>query len=348
MIETEIGHDEAHQDRHEEHHHEDKDQCGKTLEHDEDHHHYSEYHLTESQSSHSHHHEIEDEQLTFDSVEHAQEKEHESSIDHEPDSSVNELEQKTASEGVKESLIAPFRTPVHDALIEQFKSLRKHESDHEQFTFDDVEQVHEEDDKSTLQHDSELPVEEPDYEGDDEYFAFDKAKRVDEKEDKSRLQSDPDIPINELEYEEQHNLEHRGSESSHEQRMTTMTSTTNEFYDQSAVAAETPSHDDTSEHDNDNSLYMRSMFEKDQHYHPDSALPIATQRRRGTNEQVEIRTQMHSSSHSTLVRSYQRPNEDIPPDTGVTKYSLCSLGRVEELQATSVMRWLLAQARGEQ
>ncbi|KAK6033032.1 hypothetical protein OSTOST_00757 [Ostertagia ostertagi] len=181
---------------------------------------------------------------------------------------------------------------------------------------------------------------------DDEQFTFDNVEYVHEKEDKSHHRHDSKTLVKEIEYEAKHRPEHRGS--SHEQRITTTTTTTNKLYDPYAIPVEAHGRDDVSKelmthvvepmireimqgtaltdnsahfyeytpssHANDHkdnySYYSRSVYDKDQHHHRDAPILVDTPRRRGTNEQVEIRTQMHSSGHSTLA-NYEA--EVIPP-----------------------------------
>lgn len=72
------------------------------------------------------------------------------------------------------------------------------------------------------------------------------------------------------------------------------------------------------QHEKHDNTY-HSVYDKEHRHHRESPLLADTHRRHDTGEQVEIRTQMHQSGHSTLVRQKERPTSDLPVNTGGEK-----------------------------
>ncbi|WKY15713.1 hypothetical protein Q1695_000864 [Nippostrongylus brasiliensis] len=110
--------------------------------------------------------------------------------------------------------------------------------------------------------------------------------------------------------------------STHEQRNT-------EFYDPYSQPNETHISDGR---DENVALYKTdytysSAHDKEHHRH--SPLLVNTDHRRDTTGEVEIRTQMHASGHSTLVRHSNQKNSDIPSNTGAVKKLRQKLEKLE-------------------
>ncbi|XGW33210.1 hypothetical protein V3C99_017575 [Haemonchus contortus] len=272
--------------------------------------------------------------------------------------------------------IAPFRTPSHDAVIEQFKSLHKRESvassvqqeeDHSHLGDDHsarespVKVTHYEFDSSAIRsrnsdeieileyqelgfepllrmiasetaHVESQQLQDEHHHGDEDYHQESHQHYEEHHQQESHNHhhdsDDDQFTFENVEYvhekEDAPHVDH-GSDEAHEERIiTTTTTTTDKLYDPYAITVEEHhEHDDhVTNNKNDESFYSHSVYDKDHHHHRESPLLVDTHH---SDEQVEIRTSMHSSGHSTLVRSAQRPNVDVPLNAGAVKELLSKL-----------------------
>ncbi|WKY15709.1 hypothetical protein Q1695_000864 [Nippostrongylus brasiliensis] len=286
--------------------------------------------------------------------------------------------------------IAPYRTPVHDAVIEQFKSLHKRDSvassahsmesnnkdltpvkvTHYKFDSEDAHVAGTKSELDVLKYtelstqplprvemtEQTLPHVEKHIEhhdSDEQQFTFEHVEY-----DYERYGgSNQDQQFVEREITQRH--------STHEQRNT-------EFYDPYSQPNEThisDGRDEVSQElvdhvvgeimravtlpgDSDNFYDTRSSISSihsnrkpsnvalyktdytyssahDKEHHRHSPLLVNTDHRRDTTGEVEIRTQMHASGHSTLVRHSNQKNSDIPSNTGAVKKLRQKLEKLE-------------------
>ncbi|KAK6060098.1 hypothetical protein COOONC_02249, partial [Cooperia oncophora] len=198
----------------------------------------------------------------------------------------------------------------------------------EEFTFEDVEYVHERDDAAHL-HDSDMRKH--------EYEAYHEPERRQSSNDRiittatttttNKLYDPYASPVETRRHDDvsEELIKHVVEPMIREiMRDTVLTDNSAHFYEYTPTSTSHTHQMNTGVRSNDQSYYTRSVYDKDHHHHRESPLLVDTSLRRDTNE-VEIRTRMHSSGHSTLVRHSQRPNVDLPPNSGVVKQLLQKL-----------------------
>ncbi|VDO32378.1 unnamed protein product [Haemonchus placei] len=195
-----------------------------------------------------------------------------------------------------------------------------HDSDDDQFTFENVEYVHEKEDAPHVDHGSD--------EAHEERIITTTTTTTDKLYDPYAITVEEHHEHDDVSEDlmRKHVVEPMMREI---MRATALTDNSAHFYETSHRTTSTTKYSHhmkkevhVTNNKNDESFYSHSVYDKEHHHHRESPLLVDTHH---SDEQVEIRTSMHSSGHSTLVRSAQRPNVDVPLNAGAVKELLSKL-----------------------